>query len=259
MITFITAFKNFIGSDRAAQRSAIWSWERSRIKAIAPNNESFIKANCRDFSNVELLDNVVTARSKGFNNSCPLLNDLIRSALDLIETPMVAFINGDIIIDKNFKLYLSNIISDHGYDIFLSGTRFDIDLKFEINTEEKYSSFLEDLNKRAVIYNECNSADIFITSKSLFHKMAEDMPPLVLGRYGWDNWIHFWAVANNLPCFNCTNSLITIHCRHDHSHISHQEKKSGRKAPSSVYNLTHLRNMQNVYGNTVRINKWTRV
>lgn len=257
MITFITAFKDFIGSDRMAQRSAMWSWWYNRVPVVAVDNEPFIKANCCEFNNVRLVEGIKTARALGFDNACPLINDMIFRCLQHVETPLVALINGDIIIQADFRSQLEKIGNRYGWDVFMTGTRFGVDLQYEINSEETYRQLHEEESK---VHNEVNSADIFIASKDTFQRMAEDMPDIILGRYGWDNWIHFWAATSGgVPTLNCTHALKTIHCQHDHAHIEHQEGKPGRKALSSVHNLTLLRNMQNLYGPTVRINKWTAV
>lgn len=226
------------------------------MPVFAPDNEPHIRENCADFENVRLFNGVSTARSLKFENSSPLLNDLILRGLYHVQTPIVALINGDIIIRRDFRERAQNIFRKYGNGVFLSGTRFNLDLGYEINSEKTYDKFHDE---SVSIYNEFNSADIFLGSTELFKKMAEDMPSLVMGRYGWDNWIHFWVVANEVPHYNCTHSLLTVHCQHDHNHIERQEGKPGRKALSSVHNLTHLRNMQNLYGDTVRINRWQAV
>lgn len=253
MISFITAFKDFTGSDRMAQRSALWSWHYNGIPMYCPDDELSVRSNCADFDNVTILEDVKTARSLKFENDSPLVNDLILKGLEQIKNPIVALINGDIIIRRDFAERAGKVFTKYGNDVFLTGTRFNLDLGYEINSDETYDRFHEE---KVSIHNTFNSADIFITSTEIFKKMAEEMPPLVMGRYGWDNWIHFWVVANDISHYNCTHSLLTVHCQHDHTHIEKQEGKPGRKALSSVHNLTHLRNMQNVYGNTVRISNW---
>lgn len=256
MISFVTAFKDFVGSDRTAQRSAMWSWWYNGIPVLAVDNEPFVKVNCCEYNNVRLIRGVKTSRSLGFDNACPLINDMMLRSLPYVETPLVGLINGDIIIQADFRQRLERIVSRYGWDVFMTGTRFGLDLGYEINSEETYRQFHEEETK---VHNEINSADIFIAPVQMFEKMSRDMPDIILGRYGWDNWIHFWAEVNAPQKLNCTHALKTIHCQHDHDHIEHQEGKPGRKALSSVHNLTLLRNMQNLYGTTVRINKWPRV
>jgi hypothetical protein len=190
------------------------------------------------------------------NNDCPLINDLLLKGINLCDTPYLCLINSDVIVRTDFKDSIRRVFDKYGSDIFITGTRIDIDLKELINTPKSLKNIMDNSGR---LYNTVNSAEVFITTKEIFKKMAETMASMIMGRYGWDNYIHFWMIANNIPCFNCTEAIPVYHCRHDHSHIENLEGKPGRKAPSSIHNLLSLRSMQDLYGTTVRINKWRQV
>jgi len=217
-----------------------------------PDNEIGVKAACQSYSNVKLISNIKRARELGFSNQSPIVRDLIAGVLPLVNTPMVALINSDIIILPDFSERIEKIVKKYGYDIYMVGTRHDIDLKFTVNSSESYQKVL---NEPRELYDVSTSSDIFITSKFLWRKIIHEMPEFVLGRYGWDNWLHTIAEVKGFRKFNCTSALTTLHCRHNYQHILLQEQKQGQNAASSQHNLGLWSKVRDVYG-TTRINAW---
>lgn len=253
MIPFITSFKSFVGQDKQSQRSALYSWRRENARAFTCINESNIVEGCFGY-NMVYVNKVRTAKDIQFNNNAVLIKDLILRSLESVQRDPVVFINGDIIITPGFHDKLFSLWDKYGPEVFMTGTRYGVDIDSEIESDEAFKKALE-LPREP--YNETDSSDIFIASRMTFRKMAEDMSDMIMGRYGWDNWIHYWAEAHPIKKINCTHSLVILHANHDYTHIENQEGAHGRKAPSSVHNLLLLRNMQALYGqSTVRINKW---
>lgn len=266
MISFITSFKSFDLKYDKIQRSALYSWNYNNIPILAQyyipswwDDPRLIKIYEQVFDdfNITKILNVETGQDKGFkNNDCPLINDLLLKGIELSKTPMICLINSDVIIPIDFKEKFDRIFEKYGTDIFITATRRDIDLGDLIDSDNALDKIS---NISANAYNVVNSAEIFVTSKKIFKQMAKGMSPMIMGRYGWDNYIHFWMIANKIPCYNCTDMIPIYHCQHDHQHIENLEGKPGRNALSSIYNLTHLKDMQNKYGNTIRINKWPQI
>ncbi len=254
-ISFITAFRKFKGDFDRVQQSCMYSWKANGISVIAPSNEVGIKEKCADWDNITIIDGVKRARELGFNNQCPIIGDMITRALPLIDTTMVGLINSDIIIEKDFAEKVQKIFDKYGYDIYLVGSRKDIDLHLTIHTPETYQQVL-DLPRTP--YDASTSSDIFITSKILWRQIAHKMPQFILGRYGWDNYLHFYAQVNQLKKFNCSEALPIIHCKHDYRHIRLQENADEKHAASSQHNLELWKGFEKVYG-TPRIQHWPKV
>jgi hypothetical protein len=252
LITFIMAFKPFDITYLPIQRSALFSYKANGIPVIAADTEGDAGKYCTRFPNVTLLKNIRTARDIGFKNRAPLLNNLLTEALKAIQTPLVGLINSDIILPMDFKNSLQKMMIKTGQQGFIAFTRYDLTLEEEIKT-------VRDLRKlfarESTVYDEATSSDLFISSYENFKKIAEEIPEFILGRYGWDNWIHLFAEVT-FKCFNGTKTLKTLHCRHDHSHIANQEGKPGKSAASSAYNISLLEPIRAKYGNDVRINHW---
>jgi hypothetical protein len=128
-------------------------------------------------------------------------------------------------------------------------------LNITVDSEESYRQVLNGDRK---LYDVSTSSDIFITSKFIWRKIIHEMPEFILGRYGWDNWLHTIAELKGFRKFNCTNVLTILHCKHNHQHILLQEKKQKQSAASSQYNLALWKKVLDVYG-TTRINAWPQI
>jgi hypothetical protein len=255
MITFITAFKPFNLTYLPIQRSALFSYKANGIPVIAADTEGDAGRFCTRFPNVTLLRNIRTALDLGFTNLSPILKDLLVQSTKLIQTPLVGLINSDIIIPMDFKDSLQKIIMKTGEQSFIAFTRYDLNLEFEIKSVHDLRKLF---SRETTLYDEATSSDLFISSKEIFSVIAQEIPEFILGRYGWDNWLHLYAEVN-LRCFNGTKTIKTIHCKHDHNHILNQEGKPGRSAGSSIHNLSLLKPMQDKYGTAVRINYWEKL
>ena len=251
-ISFITAFKKFVGLYDIIQKSVIYSWKMNDIKVIVPANETDTKIKCSDYSNITVIDEVKRARELGFSNQSPVLKDLIEKALPHIDTTMVAFINSDIMILEDFAQKCEKIFQKYGYDIFIVGSRLNIRLNYYADSPEGYKKAL---SEPRLPYDDITSSDIFITSKFMWKKILQDMPEFILGRYCWDNWLHTFAEINNLKKYNCTKTLVTLHCEHPNSMIYAQEGFEGKEAPSSKHNLDLWQPIKDVYGYS-RIRHW---
>ena len=254
-ISFISAFKKFKLPYTRIQHSAMYSWRANDIETFVPENEVGVKDACQGYSNMLLIPGVKRARDIGFPNQSPIVKDMIERALPLIKTPMVALINSDIIVLPDFAERIEKIIKKYGFDIYLVGTRDDIKLNISINSEESYQQVLKEDRKP---YDRSTSSDIFITSKFMWRQIIHEMPEFILGRYGWDNWLHTIAEVKGFRKYNCTNALTTLHCAHDYRHILLTEKIPKQAAPSSQYNLKLWEKVKDVYG-TCRINAWPKI
>lgn len=255
LISLITAFKKFKLSYSRIQHSALYSWRANNIEIFTPENEIGIKDACKNYSNVKIIPDVKRARELGFPNQSPIVRDMIAKTLPLINTPMIALINSDIIILPDFAEKIERILKKYGFDIYMVGTRYDIKLNSLVDSEESYKQVLK---KDRKMYDESTSSDIFITSKFLWRKIIHEMPEFILGRYGWDNWLHMIAEIKGFRKYNCTEVLTTLHCEHDYTHITLQEKIPKQAAPSSQYNLNLWQETKDVYG-TTKINAWPRI
>lgn len=254
-ISFITAFRKFKPPFDKIQRSAIYSWKSNDIKVIAPLNEVGLEEKCSNYQNVEFIGDVKRARELGFHHQSPVVSDMISKALPKIDTVMVALINSDIIIPEDFSSILQKMLDKYGYDIYVVGARQNIELEENIDSIEKLKAVWK--QKRGS-YDQATSSDIFIASKYTWRKIIHEMPDYILGRWGWDNYLHMRAEILKLNKYNCSEAIPILHCNHDFRHILLQEKARERDAASSKHNLGLWEKTRSVYG-TTKINMWPKI
>jgi len=255
LISFVTAFKKFKPPYSRIQHSVMYSWRANNIETFTPENEVGIKEACQGYSNVKMIPGVKRARELGFSNQSPIVKDMIAKALPLVNTTMIGLVNSDIIIESDFSERVEKIVRKYGYDIYLIGTRYNIPLDTLIDSEKSYEKVLKEKRE---MFDTSTSSDIFIASKFTWRKIIHEMPEFILGRYGWDNWLHTIAEIKDYRRFNCTKALTTLHCEHDHRHIILQEKIPKQAAPSSQHNFNLWQKVRDIYG-TTRINAWPEI
>jgi len=233
----------------------MYSWKANGIRVIAPVNEVDTKSSCAGYDNIVLIDGVKRGREIGFPTQSPIVPDLIGKCHPIAPTTMVAYINSDIIITENFADKVQQMVNKYGYDIFAVSSRHEIDLTQYANTPETYKAVLQQERQP---YDDSTSSDLFIASKFTWRKIISEMPEYILGRWGWDNYLHMMGEIHSLKKYNCSDALPILHCKHTFHHIYAQEKKHEKEAPSSQYNLALWEKTRGMYG-TTRVKFWPKV
>ena len=204
MITFVSTIQN----SGDAQKSALYTWMLNSISVVLVGSTKF------DFPGISYVSDVRTEACLGQGGDAPFIKDMILKSMPLISTPMVGLINSDILIQEDFSTIFSRIVAKHGENVFLTGSRYDVQCSIIVDSPEVLRKVQE--NKTS---HQDQSGDIFITSKSNFERMANSMPDLIVGRMVWDNWIHMYFRSQNIPCFNITDVLPTYHIVHGYNHM----------------------------------------
>jgi hypothetical protein len=251
-ISTVTAFKHFQGNYDRIQKSAMYSWKANDLQVVVPNNEVDTKGSCAGFSNITVIEGVKRGRELGFATQAPILKDLIDKALPVIDTPMVAFLNADIVLLEDFTEKVEKIFEKYGYDVFITGSRSDIQANYYVNNEETYKKIQSEPR------TPFPGSDIFITSKFIWRQFISGMPEFIMGRYCLSDWLCLQAQVKKLKKYNCTNFIPTLHPVHGDEHIYQQEKAHGVKSPSSQHNMNLWISVMEKYG-SVSIKNWPEI
>jgi hypothetical protein len=244
LISLVSAFKHFQGNYDRIQKSAMYSWKANDLQVVVSNSEVDTKGSCIEYQNIVVVEGVRRGRDLGYATQSPIIKDLIEKALPAVETPMVVLLNSDFILQENFSKKVEMLLNKYGYDIFVTGSRNNIQLNYLVDSAVTY----EKVQKEVRNIFDPSGSDVFMTSKFLWRKIIADMPDFILGRYVWDNWLNLYAHRNNLKRFNCTKSLPVLHPVHGNEHIYHQEKAHGKNAPSCQHNLRLWTPTAEMYG-----------
>ena len=170
----------------------------------------------------------------------------------MIDTPMVAFLNADIVLLDDFTKKIETIFNKYGYDIFITGTRSDVQFNYYVNSEETYKKVQSEPRILS------SGSDIFITSKFIWRLIASGMPEFIMGRCCLSDWLYLQTHTHKLKRYNCTNFLPTLHPVHGDEHIYQQEKFHGIKSPSSQHNRNLWVSDMEKYG-SVSIKNWPEI
>jgi hypothetical protein len=229
MVTFISST---FEKASVQQQNALASWRIAGVPYILAGVTDDKGAQCT-------LSSVATEAALGYPGNAPLLRSMILQALPFVETPMVAIINADIIIEPNFLQKLDRIIEKYGDDIFLTSVRRDTEWSAPI---EDWDEFFRTPWKP----HQDASADLFIADTASFRNFAIDTGDFIYGRLAWDNWIHLYFQARGktrqggpIPCFNSSEVLVAWHQKHGYEHVNAESFDQVKKDPAANHNC-HL-------------------
>jgi hypothetical protein len=227
MLTLFTIPKAFIGETGIMQTNAIRSWTLLR-----PACEIILFGKDEGTAEIAAQFGVRHVPDIAFSQyGTPLLNSVFRRAHDIASHQLMCFINTDIILMSDF-LPAIKMVKEKRF--FIVGLRWDLDMNEAINFEDtRWESVLRTrLAEHGKPHPPGGGGDFFIYPRGLF----KDIPPFIIGRGGWDNWLIYRARAIGVPVIDATRAFINVHQNHGYSHI---EKGIGEvwKGPESRENV----------------------
>lgn len=202
--------KPFDGHIGVIQRNAITSWTllQPRPEIILLGNESGIAEISAELG----LRNI--ADIKRNEKSTPYLDDIFAKAQEAATQPIVCYVNSDIILTSDF-MQASAGAAAWGSQFLMAGRRWDIDITEPINFEQpNWEERLRDdvaarAKKRSVSW-----VDYFVFPRGMY----KEVPPLLLGRMWWDNWLVWKARDMNVPVIDASPRVRAIHQNHGYGH-----------------------------------------
>lgn len=216
MLTLFAIPKHFRGHFATIQRNAILSWTR-----LTPRPEILL------FGEEEGTAEI--ARELGLRHfpevarnefGTPLLDDLFRRAEQHASTPLLGYVNGDIILTDDFGAALDRVRAK--YERFMMvGRRWDLDWDQPLDVSQ--AGWAESMRARALAANvqrPGNYIDYFVYSRGL----CDGLLPLAIGRFSWDNYLLWRARSRGAELVDVSPAVVAIHQNHDYSH--HPKGKS---------------------------------
>ena len=206
MITIFCTPKNFEGIFEVIQKNAIRSWRNlsSEIEIILFGDSLGTKEVAKEVDAIYLPD------VKCSRNGVPLLSDLFYQANINASYDILAFINSDIILPKQFVETIRKVGNE--FSNFLSiGHRWDLDVNRLINFDRKdnVDSFWETSEINSKKHSPA-AIDYFVFRKGSLKKL----PDFVIGRPGYDNWLIWYARRKFISVIDISNEVKPIHQNH---------------------------------------------
>jgi hypothetical protein len=160
----------------------------------------------------------------------PLLSSMFDIARQNSDSPLLAYVNADILLLPNFLESARQAFSQSDR-FLLVGQRWDLDvrqpLEFSPGWQDK---LMADVRQRGRLHPRGGS-DYFIYPRNCFQKI----PNFAIGRSGWDNWMFYEARSRGWQLVDCTDSIQIIHQDHDYNHLP--GGKAHYRQPESVENV----------------------
>jgi hypothetical protein len=215
MITIFTIPKPFINQHISLiQHNAIRSW-----LALGADCEIILFGNEDGIESTAKLYNIQHVNSIDCNEyGTPLLSDAFDKTQKIARNEKIMYLNADIIIVSGLLEAIQKInISKY----LICGRRYDIDVResIDLRINECWGK-LNRIVQQSIVLHGYSGIDYF-----LFPKGQITMPPFLVGRPGWDNWLIWRMRMDRIPVIDATHSVAIYHQNHNYSHSKFAEKK----------------------------------
>ncbi|MFC2043786.1 hypothetical protein ACFLT8_01060 [Chloroflexota bacterium] len=214
MLTIFSTTKPFIENTGIIQTNALRSWA-----ALKPACEIILFDSDEGTARIiaELGIRQVTQIERN-EYGTPLVSSMFKIAQNMANNKFLCYVNADIILMSEFVQALSQIDKQF---FLMVGRRWDMDISEILNFQN--TDWEEELKNRVVKegrLHRITGVDYFVFPKGLY----EDMPPLAIGRPGWDNWLIYHSRFRKIPVIDASSMVTAIHQNHGYASFSGGDK-----------------------------------
>ena len=224
-MTIFTISKPFRGHIGVIQTNAIQSW-----LLLYPEPEVILFGNEEGTAEVASRFGIRHIAEVECNEyGTPLVSSIFGIAQNTAKYQLMCYVNADIILMSDFLLAVQRI---HKYPFLMVGQRWDLELNEAVNFDDtQWESRLRTYVAEQGKLHPKSGIDYFVFSRGLYN----DIPPLAIGRGGWDNWLVYQARRLKVTVIDATKAITAVHSNHDYSH--HPGGTVGvREGPEAIRN-----------------------
>jgi hypothetical protein len=211
LITIFSTPKPFTNPHIAIiQRNAIDSWMHlgREAEALLIGEEEGVAAAAKKVG-IRLVREV--ARNP---QGTPLVSSIFQKARENTSTPLLVYVNADIILTPAF-IIVAKVIQSQARRFLAVGRRWDLNIKQRLDFSADWVQQLDHLVENGGTRHPSGGSDYFLYPRDCFNRI----PDLAIGRAGWDNWMIYEARRNGWPVVETTPAYMVIHQQHDYSHL----------------------------------------
>ncbi|HEY2461300.1 MAG TPA: hypothetical protein VGI16_10840 [Candidatus Acidoferrum sp.] len=218
MLTLFTTAKPFRGHSGIIQRNALKSWT-----LLHPDAEVILFGDDDGAAD--------TARDLGIRHEPHLernshgtkrLDYMFHRAQEIAKSELLCYVNCDILLMQDFPQALKRLKTIQSRFLAV-GRRWDTNISEVYDFSEP--EWETRLRSRALLHNGQRTPewiDYFAFTRGLY---GADMPPLVIGRVHWDNWLLWKARESKYPVVDLSGVVVAVHQNHDYGY--HPQGKQG--------------------------------
>jgi hypothetical protein len=216
-LTLFAIPKPFRGHIGVIQRNAITAWTRihPRPNVILFGNDEGTGEIARELGLLHF-PNVQCNRWE-----TPLVSDLFAKAEQLSQTPLLSYVNADIILFDDFPQALARVAASQNRFLMV-GRRTDVDITQSIAFDQSdWAGKIRQQAQTSGVLQIARSIDYFAFARGLY----PPMPPLAVGRFWWDNWLIWKARSLGATVVDASTVVTIVHQNHDYSHTAYGSGK----------------------------------
>lgn len=214
MLTIFSVPKPFQREFNIIQKNAIQSWIllQPKCEIILFGDERGIAKIANEFGT----RHVPSVVQNEFGT--PLVNGIFEKAQKIAKNNILVYVNADIILMDDFVRAVEKVKKEKNF--LMIGQRWDFDLKEKINFENlNCKGELRGKVLREGKLHPETGIDYFVFKKGMF----EEIPPFVLGRTVWDEWLLWKAWKKEAKIIDATGMAMVVH--QNHSYLTSQGER----------------------------------
>jgi len=136
----------------------------------------------------------------------PLLDSVFEEAQEVATTPVMWYVNADIILFDDLIVAVRRTLFQ---DFLAIGSRWDVDVAERLDWNDpacgaKVRSYVETSGIKQIPW----AIDYFVFPRG---SPLGDLPPFAVGRAGWDNWLISRALRLTIPVVDLTQAVMAVH------------------------------------------------
>jgi hypothetical protein len=209
-LTLFAIPKHFRGHIATIQRNAITSWTR-----LDPRPEILLFGDEEGAAKIagELgIRHFPEVTRNEFGT--PLLDDLFRRAVQQASAPLLGYVNADILLTNDFTAAIDRIRTLRKRFMAV-GRRWDLDWDQPLDfSQPGWADLVRGQARRVNLQRPGNFIDYFVFPRGL----CDDLLPLAIGRYWWDNYLLWRARSRGAELVDVSPVVMALHQNHDYSH-----------------------------------------
>jgi hypothetical protein len=218
MLTFFTTAKPFVGHNGIIQRNALKSW------TLLPGGVEVILFG--DDEGAESIAHELGLRHERHVDrnefGTKRLDTMFYRAQEIARNDLLCYINCDILLTQDFCAAVESVRTSHARFLMV-GRRWDTEIRDSWNFDaEDWQARLHEKVTREGRRRGPEWIDYFVFPRGLY---GRDLPPFVVGRVFWDNWLVWKALASRHAVVDVSSVFVAVHQNHDYGY--HALGKSG--------------------------------
>jgi hypothetical protein len=210
MLTFFSTPKPFRGHIALIQRNALQSWKllHPEVEIILFGNDEGAAQVCSELG-LRHEPNIIVNPS-----GTKRLDSIFGRAQQIASHHLICYCNCDIILTHDFRRALDDLLKWQSRFLMI-GRRWDADVTAPIDfSRADWEKEILALARSTGFQRAYHNIDYFLFPRGLY----AEIPPLVIGRIGWDPWLVGKAHALGAPVVDVSDRVCAIHQNHDYGY-----------------------------------------